>query len=436
MEVGSLTAFLAYLVQILMAVMMATFMATMIPRAAVSAGRITEVLDTTSSVVGVGAADPDPARRRRCRVRRRRLPLPRRRARRAARHHVRGAARPHDGDHRLDRLPARRRCSDWCRASSTSASGGSRSAASTCATSSSTPCGRGSASCPQKPYLFTGTVASNLRYGNPEATDEELWEALRISQAADFVEEMGGLESADRPGRHQRLRRSAPAPRHRAGRRQAARHLPLRRLVLGARPVDGRAAACRAAAGDGPQRRSSSSPSGCRPSSTPTTSSCSTTVGSSARARTTSCSRRARPTRRSSCPSAARRRQPDGRGSQDRGGEGGRGAARTGSSRRATAHGDGPAGGEVAQLRPVGQAPARAAAARSASRSSPSSLLVVRQRRRSARSARRSSAAPPTSSSAACSASSSPRRRPAGHDDGAGHRGSAGRRARTRWPTC
>src|SRR5690606_8632746 len=48
---------------------------------------------------------------------------------------------------------------------------------------------------PQKPYLFTGTVASNLRYGNPEATDDELWDALRISQAADFVERLGGLDT-------------------------------------------------------------------------------------------------------------------------------------------------------------------------------------------------------------------------------------------------
>ena len=43
---------------------------------------------------------------------------------------------------------------------------------------------------PQKPYLFSGTVASTLRYGNPDATDEELWEALRIAQAEDFVRAM------------------------------------------------------------------------------------------------------------------------------------------------------------------------------------------------------------------------------------------------------
>ena len=49
---------------------------------------------------------------------------------------------------------------------------------------------------PQRPYLFTGTVASNLRYGNPQATDGQLWEALEIAQARDFVARMpDGLES-------------------------------------------------------------------------------------------------------------------------------------------------------------------------------------------------------------------------------------------------
>src|SRR4029077_14082906 len=49
---------------------------------------------------------------------------------------------------------------------------------------------------PQKPYLFTGTVASNLRYGNPRATDEELWEEFVVAQPPDSVEEMpGGLEA-------------------------------------------------------------------------------------------------------------------------------------------------------------------------------------------------------------------------------------------------
>jgi ATP-binding cassette subfamily B multidrug efflux pump len=44
----------------------------------------------------------------------------------------------------------------------------------------------------QRPYLFTGTIATNLRYGRPDATDDELWEALEITQARDFVEAMPG----------------------------------------------------------------------------------------------------------------------------------------------------------------------------------------------------------------------------------------------------
>ncbi|MFF1960061.1 ABC transporter ATP-binding protein [Streptomyces sp. NPDC058220] len=49
---------------------------------------------------------------------------------------------------------------------------------------------------PQKPYLFSGSVATNLRFGDPDATDEELWQALRIAQAAEFVERMpGGLDA-------------------------------------------------------------------------------------------------------------------------------------------------------------------------------------------------------------------------------------------------
>ena len=54
---------------------------------------------------------------------------------------------------------------------------------------------------PQKPFLFSGTVASNLRYGNPDATDEQLWHALTIAQAMDFVAAMpDGLESSINQG--------------------------------------------------------------------------------------------------------------------------------------------------------------------------------------------------------------------------------------------
>jgi len=54
---------------------------------------------------------------------------------------------------------------------------------------------------PQKPYLFSGTVESNLRYGKPDATEAEMWEALRVAQAEDFVRSMpGGLEATIEQG--------------------------------------------------------------------------------------------------------------------------------------------------------------------------------------------------------------------------------------------
>ena len=91
---------------------------------------------------------------------------------------------------------------------------------------------------PQRPYLFTGTVASNLRYGDPDATDERaVGRRCEIAQARDFVEAMP--EGLDAPiaqggtnvsgGQRQRLC-------DRPGARAQARDLPVRRLVLGARP--------------------------------------------------------------------------------------------------------------------------------------------------------------------------------------------------------
>ena len=60
---------------------------------------------------------------------------------------------------------------------------------------------------PQKAFLFTGTVASNLRFGDQEATDDELWHALEIAQARDFVEEMEGGSRRRSP----RAARTSPA---------------------------------------------------------------------------------------------------------------------------------------------------------------------------------------------------------------------------------
>ena len=194
MQIGELTAFLSYLVQILMAVMMATFMATMIPRASVSATRIQEVLDTESSVVESvqplrmpsGAAGLELV---------------------GVDFHYPGAeaAVLHDVSFRAE--PGR-----------TTAVIGSTGAGKTTllglvprlfdASTGKVRVGGVDVRdleldelwsriglVPQKPYLFSGTVASNLRYGNPEATDDELWDALRIAQGQDFVQAMGGLES-------------------------------------------------------------------------------------------------------------------------------------------------------------------------------------------------------------------------------------------------
>ena len=97
---------------------------------------------------------------------------------------------------------------------------------------------------PQRPYLFSGTVATNLRFGTPEATDEELWDALEIAQARGLrAREARPVRRHDRPGRHQRLGRTAPAAVHRPGPGREAERLPLRRLVLRARRHDRRPAA-------------------------------------------------------------------------------------------------------------------------------------------------------------------------------------------------
>lgn len=188
MQVGALTAFLAYLMQILMSVMMATFMLVMVPRAAVCAERIAQVLDTDSSVVPPSAPT--------------RLTQPAGLELRAAGFSFPGAAEP-----------VLREVSFTTRPGQTTAIIGSTGSGKTTlvnlvprlidATSGAVLIGgvdvrdvdpedlrRRIGLVPQKPYLFSGTVASNLRYGNPAATDDELWAALETAQARDFVEAM------------------------------------------------------------------------------------------------------------------------------------------------------------------------------------------------------------------------------------------------------
>ncbi|MEV1202949.1 ABC transporter ATP-binding protein [Microbispora rosea] len=189
MQVGALTAFLMYLMQILMSMMMATFISIMIPRAAVCAERISEVLDTESSV----RPSDDPVRQ----VDRR------------------GELELRDVEFRYPgaEAPVLSGISFRVAAGQTTAVIGSTGSGKTTlvslvprlfdATSGAVLIDGADVReldpqmlwtriglVPQKPYLFTGTVASNLRYGNPDATDEELWEALEIAQARDFVEAM------------------------------------------------------------------------------------------------------------------------------------------------------------------------------------------------------------------------------------------------------
>jgi len=195
MEIGALTAFMSYLIQILMSVMMATFMAMMIPRATVSAGRITEVLETASSVhppTDPVVIPPGPVAVE-----------------------LRGVTFAYPGAE----SPVLREVSLRAEPGTTTAIIGSTGAGKTTLvglvarlhdiTSGQVLVGGVDVReaeledlwshiglVPQRPYLFTGTVASNLRYGDPDATDDELWESLRVAQADDFVRAMpDGLES-------------------------------------------------------------------------------------------------------------------------------------------------------------------------------------------------------------------------------------------------
>jgi ATP-binding cassette subfamily B protein len=189
MQIGALTAFLAYLVQILMSVMMATFMLIMVPRAAVCADRIAEVFDTSSSVAPPAAPVTTVEGRGELELRGVQFTYP-------------GADAPVLRDVSFTAHPGQ-----------------------TTAVIGSTGAGKttlvdlvprlfdvtGGAVyvdgvdvrdlepellwsriglVPQKAYLFSGTVRSNLLYGKPDATDEELWRALEIAQGRDFVEAM------------------------------------------------------------------------------------------------------------------------------------------------------------------------------------------------------------------------------------------------------
>jgi ATP-binding cassette subfamily B protein len=195
MQIGELTAFLSYLVQILMSVMMATFMLMMVPRAAVCADRIGEVLDLDTSVVPPDEPVRTLSGQGVLEFRDVGLTYP-------------GADAPVLRDLSFTAMPGQ-----------TTAVIGSTGAGKTTLVNLVPRLFDVTAGAvlvdgvdvrdvdpevlwshlglvPQKAFLFTGTVADNLRYGKPDATEDEMWEALEIAQARDFVAEMpDGLES-------------------------------------------------------------------------------------------------------------------------------------------------------------------------------------------------------------------------------------------------
>jgi len=189
LEVGALTAYLSYLIQILVAVMMTTFMSMMIPRAAVCAERIVEVLDMVPEV-----RPPDapvvPAQ------------LTGAVELRGVEYRYPGASAPVLADISFVAQPGQ-----------ITAIIGSTGAGKTTLLDLIPRLADPTAGTvlvdgvdvrerdpeelwarvgvvPQRAYLFTGTVATNLRFGNPDATDEQLWTALELAQAKDFVEQM------------------------------------------------------------------------------------------------------------------------------------------------------------------------------------------------------------------------------------------------------
>jgi ATP-binding cassette subfamily B protein len=194
-QIGALTAFLLYLTLILMSVMMATFMAVMIPRASVCADRIMEVVGTDSSITPPAAPVTDVPAVGELELRDVELRYP-------------GAAAPVLRGISFRAGPGR----------TTAIIGSTGAGKSTLLTLiprlldvtggavlvdgvdvrelAPDELWNRIGLVPQKSFLFSGTVASNLRYGRPEATDEELWAALDVAQARDFVSALPeGLEA-------------------------------------------------------------------------------------------------------------------------------------------------------------------------------------------------------------------------------------------------
>ena len=190
-QIGSLIAFLSYLVQILLSVMLATFMAVMLPRATVSAERIVEVLDTETSVHP--PTSPVPVGLPEAGVTMSGVEYRYPGAEAAVLSDIGFRARPGEttaiigstGSGKTTLISLIPRLFDVT-------AGAVRVGGIDVRDQDPDELRRRIGYVPQRPYLFTGTVASNLRYGDPDATDEQLWRALTIAQASDFVAAMPG----------------------------------------------------------------------------------------------------------------------------------------------------------------------------------------------------------------------------------------------------
>ncbi|MEU7640584.1 MULTISPECIES: ABC transporter ATP-binding protein [unclassified Streptomyces] len=193
MQIGALTAFLSYLMYILMSIMMATFMVMMLPRAEVCAERIQEVLTTESSVSP--PAEPVTALRRHGELELQNVEFRFPGAEQPVLKDISLVARPGETTAVIGSTGAGKSTLLGLVPRLFDATGGTVLVDGVdVRTLDPETLASVIGLVPQKPYLFSGTVASNLRYGNPDATDEELWQALRTAQAEGFVARMeGGL---------------------------------------------------------------------------------------------------------------------------------------------------------------------------------------------------------------------------------------------------
>lgn len=188
MQVGALTAFLSYLLQVMMAVMMSTFMLMMIPRAEVCADRIQEVLTTGTSVVP--PQNPVTGLRTHGHLDLTNAGFRYPGAEEPVLSGISISAGPGEvtaiigstGSGKTTLLNLIPRLTDVTEGEVRVGGVDVRDLA-------PETLAKAVGIVPQKPYLFSGTIASNLRYGNPDATDDELWHALRIAQA-DFVADL------------------------------------------------------------------------------------------------------------------------------------------------------------------------------------------------------------------------------------------------------